>query len=655
MLDLPELVDDVRRRGLAQVFATHGRELVASRERRPMLGKDLSELVRADPALRAYADTPAATSTPAAHRSGLTRRAFVGLAAAGMLESQIGVAHATAPRAVDHPRLREADGRAVQYVATEFRNWGRTVRNTPAVTFVPRTKHGVQEIVKWAAAHGRTVRAAGYRHTWTDCYSDDGQVLISTLPLEVVEHLPAAEPGIDPLDQLQGIEVVGTVEEDGVTKALCRIGAGTTNEQFRRWALDRRGGNWSWTVPLNVIMVEITWGGSTSQICHGAGRRNRTLSDLVAEVEFVNARGELQTVSDPELLKAAAGCFGMLGILTAVTLKLDPMTYATLAPKLPRLALAVPPLDPSDVPAEIHMTGITAADLDAAASGFESQCEDAYYAEWFWFPYQQHAWVNTWHNDGARKDAHRYPGPWQTQVQQTEEYLLQLTAETVFRRLPGRAQAEIFGALASANLPHDVTVVTPLIEALHFRRGIQNFRVLDMEFEIPVPPRADDPSQPDWSICRRAWWDAIQAVYARPDAPMRVALEMRVMGGSDACLAPEHGNDLGTCSIEVLTNLRTSTDQWQSFMQQVTDRWMSYTDPDGRPLNTRPHWAKQWEGLTLRGRPVIDHLRDQAYAARIPEFRAAMQRIAAQGGYPPSALRRFSNPLLDELFGAVFR
>ena len=44
-------------------------------------------------------------------------------------------------------------------------------------------------------------------------------------------------------------------------------------------------------------MVEITWGGSNSPICHGAGLRNQTLSDLVTEIEFVNAKGELQTVN----------------------------------------------------------------------------------------------------------------------------------------------------------------------------------------------------------------------------------------------------------------------------------------------------------------------------------------------------------------------
>ena len=656
MGDLEELAEDVRERGLVRVFAARGRELVRSPEGRRLIGgENLRRLVRADPELRSFADA----AEPAGPT--LTRRGLVGLAAAGLLESKAGVAHAGSlpdrlrQFVADHPVLRESDGSPLRYVDSEFQNWGRTVRNTPAVTFLPRTKHGVAEIVRWASANGKRVRAAGYRHSWSDVFSEDGQVLISMLPLDVVENLPASHPPIDPRNELEGIELDGTIVEDGVTKALCRLGAATTNEQFRRWCLDDRGGAWAWTVPLNVIMVEITWGGSNAQICHGAGLRHKTLSDLVAEVEFVNARGELQVVSDPALLEAAAGCFGLLGIVTALTLKLDPMTFASLRPESPRLALAVPPPAGFPVPSAVDMSGISQADLDAATRRFVAQCENDYYAEWFWFPYQQDAWVNCWRNDGARADARPYPGDLETQVQEIGSYLIELLTNTVFLLLPGRTQAELFGALAMGGLPSDVSIVTPVIEALHFRRGIQNFRVLDMEFEIPVPPRADDPTRPDWSICRRAWWDVIRSVYERADAPMRVTLEMRVMGGSDILMAPEYGNSLGTCSIEVLTNLRTPTAEWTRFMQDLTDLWMSYKDPRGRPLNVRPHWAKQWQGIRFRDQDGIGYLRDRAYAARIPRFRAALRRIAKQGGYSASDLRMFSNPLLDDLFGAVFK
>jgi hypothetical protein len=653
MGDLEELAEDVRARGLARVFSERGRELISSRDgRRLIAGENFRELVGADPELRSFADD--AGSPPPSPPLRLTRRTLVALAAAGVLEANVAASHA-ARYVQRHPDLREGDGTPIWYVdAARFQNWGRSVRNTPAVTFVPRTKHGVREIVKWARANDKTVRAAGYRHSWSDVFSADGQVLISMLPPEVVDTLPAMEPPIDPKDELQGIELVGTVREHGVRKALCRIGAATTNEQFRRWCLDENGGAWAWTVPLNVIMVEITWGGSNAPICHGAGLRHKTLSDLVTEVEFVNARGRLQRVSDPRLLKTAAGCFGLLGIVTSLTLKLDPMSYATLRPEAPRLALTVPPPRGFHVPRAVDMTNLSGGDLQRARRRFVRQCEQSYYAEWFWFPYEKNGWVNCWRNDGARKDAKPYPGEEGTRAQQAGIAAVQMLTDTEWLKLPGRTQAELFAGIAMAGLPTDVTIVTPIIEALHFQRGIHNFRVRDMEFEIPIPPRADDPTRPDWSICQRAWWDVIRNVYERRDAPMRVALEMRIMGGSDITLAPQRGNRFGTCSIEVLTNLRTPAREWRTFMQDVANLWMSYKDPDGRPLNVRPHWAKQWQGIKLRDRPAISHLRDRAYAARIPEFRALLREIAKQGGYTARDLRVFSNPLLDDLFGAVF-
>jgi hypothetical protein len=76
----------------------------------------------------------------------------------------------------ERPHLREAARPPVDQVdRAEFRNWGRTVRNRPAVTFYPRTKQGVCEIVRWARANNKTVRAAGYRHSWSDVFSADGQ------------------------------------------------------------------------------------------------------------------------------------------------------------------------------------------------------------------------------------------------------------------------------------------------------------------------------------------------------------------------------------------------------------------------------------------------------------------------------------------------
>ena len=91
-------------------------------------------------------------------------------------------------------------------------------------------------------------------------------------------------------------------------------------------------------------MSEISWGGSNAPICHGAGLRHQTLSDLVHELELVNARGELQVISDKTTLTAAAGCFGLLGVVVSITLKVDPTT-APLTKPLP-IPLTVPHYTP---------------------------------------------------------------------------------------------------------------------------------------------------------------------------------------------------------------------------------------------------------------------------------------------------------------------
>lgn len=120
-------------------------------------------------------------------------------------------------------------------------------------------------------------------------------------------------------------------------------------------------------------------------------------------------------------------------------------------------------------------------------------------------------------------------------------------------------------------------------------------RVRDIELQIPIPPLASDPTKPDWSIVQKAWWDAIEIVYADDKAPMRIALELRIMGASDVIMAPQTKNTFGTASIEVLTTMAAADDgSWDPFVQKIADKWMSYKGPDGRLVDTRPHWAKEW-------------------------------------------------------------
>lgn len=217
-------------------------------------------------------------------------------------------------------------------------------------------------------------------------------------PYSTLAQLPYKPAPADWANDMTGVmiveEVAGRKPEPG--HAFCKIMSGTSNDQFRKWCFDNK----TVCIPFNVIMVEITFGGSNGPICHGAGFSTSTLSDLVVEVQYVDANGDLQIVNDPEELRAASGCFGLLGVVVALTLNLDKMAVAELAPTKIHMALAIPPPSDYSIPLPVQKmikkARITETQLTQARDDFINRCKNDYYLEWFWFPYQNKCWVNTW-------------------------------------------------------------------------------------------------------------------------------------------------------------------------------------------------------------------------------------------------------------------
>jgi hypothetical protein len=333
------------------------------------------------------------------------------------------------------------------------------------------------------------------------------------------------------------------------------------------------------------------------------------------------------------------------------------MSYAVMRPEKPDINLAIPPLKPEDVPFALKKT-FTQKQLAEATRRFEERVEKDYYSEFFWFPFQQKAWVHCWNPVDDQQGAKEYPPTFEVWLQWVQGWLGGVIVETnFFKEIPGRWQAEFLATLTMAALPpqffgkHDAEIKTSMPDALHFRRGTQNMRCRDMELQIPIPSRKDDPSKPDWTIIQRAWWDAISLVYSDPESPMRLTLELRIMADSDMIMAPQRGNKHGTASIEVLSIPDAVSDgEWQPFLQLLVDKWMSYGKIYGQELNVRPHWAKEWEGLKLGKLPAREYLKNVAYKKEIPEFRDALKKIGdAQGWRLEDIKKRFSNELWDYL------
>eukprot|EP00172_Hildenbrandia_rubra_P000666 Plantae.Rhodophyta-Hildenbrandia_rubra.ctg13639.p1 GENE.Plantae.Rhodophyta-Hildenbrandia_rubra.ctg13639~~Plantae.Rhodophyta-Hildenbrandia_rubra.ctg13639.p1 ORF type:complete len:686 (-),score=132.30 Plantae.Rhodophyta-Hildenbrandia_rubra.ctg13639:535-2592(-) len=552
----------------------------------------------------------------------------------------------------------ESNGKAVAvYREDRFLNWGRTVEARPEYTFAPQSVVGVQNIVRFAKREGLRVRVAASRHSWSSVFGKNGEVLIALAPKKFAEG-----GGLHPENpqdvELEAIKFVGERKDnDGREIGLVRIGASATSDHFRAWALREgsNGGNRKWAMRALPVLVEITFGGNISMLCHGSGISSKTTSDLVEEIEFVNARGEVQTVKDPAQLQAAAGCFGLLGIITAITFRVEPLTYANFFPKKIPTLLAVPPLPTTNIPrnqSDFRVDGFAEDELKKSRSDFVADA-NKYYSEWFWFPFQSECWLNSWDNDGKPDPSGAiYPDAKEVKNQNAQAALGHSFEQTLLRLLPPLKQARILASISMAVLPAGEPLPTPTTEALHFRRGVHRLPVLDMEIEIPLPAQADDPTKPDLSIAQDAWWMAIEEVYGQlPRAPMRTTLEMRIIGDSDAIMSTQRGNKLGTCSIEILTNLLTDRSEWKNFKQAVLDRWASLKDPvSGEPLKIRPHWAKEWEGLSVRGMPVEEYLKTTAYAAEIPLFKERLAEVAKSGGHDISdSYKLFGNDLMSNI------
>jgi hypothetical protein len=302
---------------------------------------------------------------------------------------------------------------------------------------------------------------------------------VSLLNLKQVTEIPDASdlgPSMANVggNELKTIELVSQRAARVQGNQLVRVGVAITNEEFRRWAI----ANNAWTLPMDVILVEVTIGGVNGPICHGGGRRHGTLSDQVREVEYIDANGKLQSVSDPELLRAAAGCFGLLGVVTHITFELEPMTYAVMRPRKPDINLAVPPVSPSDVPPALKKT-FDDAQIAEALAKFEDQATNDYYCEWFWFPYQQTAWVNCWNSTSDTTNLVDYPSPGGIWLQWIEGWIGGLMmASPFFSALPPHWQAQLLATVGMAVLPPTLfsqpepEIKTYLPNALHFRRGV---------------------------------------------------------------------------------------------------------------------------------------------------------------------------------------
>lgn len=182
-------------------------------------------------------------------------------------------------------------------MSPEWSNWSGSVTCRPRQILLPTSERDVAEIVRRAAAEGRTVRVAGSGHSFTPlCATDD--VLLS-------------------LDRLAGIESADALARRAWIRAGTKIHDFGAPLAELGLALENQG---------DVDVQSIA--GAVSTGTHGTGAALGSVSTQIAALRIVNGAGDVVECSpeiDAETFRAAQVSLGSLGVITAVELRLLPL------------------------------------------------------------------------------------------------------------------------------------------------------------------------------------------------------------------------------------------------------------------------------------------------------------------------------------------
>jgi len=544
----------------------------------------------------------------------------------------------------------------MRYIEEVFENWGSTLlTNVTVRTFFPRTVEGIQNIVKLAAGNGARVRASATRHTFNPwlwgCESEmqpgqDGQnvdYVIAMLPQEVSDHLAyARNMGSWPEDS-ELVSIEGPLrewkDEKGAKKAAVKFGAGTLNKHYTEWALAN-----NWTLPSNTIMHYMSLGGVMMGTSHGGGIGHQLLADRLLEVQYVDANGELITLTDPDLIRVFGGSMGMLGIVTSLTYELDEMTYARFWPQIIKGGLSeLMPPSGQPVPNKTieYMTH--------------------YYSEFITYPTHHAApgvmWKNTWDNLGRAEDSITLIDHLEDEFQR-DYVFVEVLAVQGFKLLQENFPASdyldwLFGYLVGAVSglamnDWDEPVTTTALEAMHFQRGLHYLSVRAAEMNVPIPALED--GTPDWDIVQQVVYDLATVVASFEDAgkyPIDLAIEDRFMGGTEMLLGAQYGNSF-TLSIEATSSPLVSQDLWEEFKEAMASNWENYSDRQGNKLVVRPHWAKEFP-RSVAGTEINEYMR-KVFAPQLPRYVEGMKALMeVTGGDLTSTLNMFNTKYMEKI------
>jgi FAD-linked oxidoreductase len=384
---------------------------------------------------------------------------------------------------------------------TTWQNWAGNQAMSPAQVAHPAGTEEISRLVKESAAAGRRVKAIGSGHSFTGIGLTDGVLLQLdrfTQLLAVGDGTVTVEAGM-PLHQLNAL--------------LAERGLGLTN--------------------MGDIDVQ-TVSGAISTGTHGTGRASGSIAHQVAGLELVLADGSVVSCSAterPELFEMARVGLGALGVVTAVTFRVEPM-FALCADERPM-------------------------PLDDVLDGFEELVADNEHFEFYWFPHTRLALTKR--NNRATELA-----PLSRSRAWIDDELL---SNGLFRATCG------LGALMPRVIPGINKLASRALSARtytdvapHVFTSPRRVRFCEMEYAIP---RADLP----------AVFRELTKLPEKLGEKVSFPVECRVAPADDIPLSTASGRDSAYIAVHM-------------FRGTAFDRYFDAVEALMGTVGGRPHWGK---------------------------------------------------------------
>ncbi|MFJ5015096.1 MULTISPECIES: D-arabinono-1,4-lactone oxidase [Streptomyces] len=385
-----------------------------------------------------------------------------------------------------------------------WRNWGGNVIARPARQVTPASVGELAAEVRAAAERGQRVKAVGTGHSFTSVAATDG-VLIR----------PDLLTGIRAIDRAaMTVTVEAGTPLKRLNAALAREGLSLTN--------------------MGDIM-EQTVAGATSTGTHGTGRESGSIAAQITGLELVTADGSVLTCSaeqNPEIFAAARIGLGALGVVTALTLAVEPLFLLTAREE---------PMP-----------------LDRVLAEFDQLWAENEHFEFYWFPHTGS--TNTKRNN-------RSEGPAQPVGRVAGWFEDEFLSNGVFQAV------QWVGRAAPVSVPAIARVSSRALSARSYT---------DIPYRVFTSPRRVRFVEMEYAVPRAALAETLRelrAVIERSGLRVSFPVEVRTAPADDIALSTASGRDSAYIAVHMFRG--TPYQAYFSAAERV------FTAHEGRP-----HWGK---------------------------------------------------------------